>query len=164
MIDQLAGRLTDYEGAPSRARCFAHILNLVVKSVMHQFDIRKKKGNETHDEELRELAGDIEEEERLTQAQFEATLDPDDDETLEDNNKGWVDGREDMEEEELEELEESVRPICFLLTKVGGEHASAVQFYLTISHASDSQTCVCNQKFVHHRPSSVVLHRRKPVA
>ena len=55
-----------------------------------------KKGNEvagdsTHNEELRDLAGDIEEEEQLTQAQFEATLDPDDDKTLEYNNKGWVD-------------------------------------------------------------------------
>ena len=52
--------------------------------------------------------------------------DPDDG-PVEDNNNGWIDECEDMEEDELKDLEEKVQPIRFLLTKVGG-NSSAVQY------------------------------------
>ena len=35
-----------------------------------------------------------------------------------DNVEGWVDKREEMSEEQLEELEACVEPICLLLIKV----------------------------------------------
>jgi hypothetical protein len=93
---------------------------------MHQFDVPKKKWNEASND-LMDLAGDFEEEEMLTQVEFEGSQDLEDDSPTRDNNEGWVDERDDMAEEELEDLEESVQPIRFLLTKVG-EHASAVQY------------------------------------
>jgi hypothetical protein len=34
------------------------------------------------------------------------------------NDEGWVDEREEMAEEDIDELEENVQPIQFLLTKV----------------------------------------------
>jgi hypothetical protein len=122
MIDRLAGRLVDFPGAPNRTRCFTHILNLVVKSIMHQFDLPKKKWHEkeskTHDD-LMSLAGDFEYEELQTQFELEGPKDGQDDEAaVEDNYEGWVDEREHLREEDLEELEEVVQPIRFLLTKV----------------------------------------------
>jgi hypothetical protein len=39
MIDELAGQLQDFPGEANHAQCFTHILNLVVKSIMHQFDV-----------------------------------------------------------------------------------------------------------------------------
>jgi hypothetical protein len=125
MIDQLAANLVDFPGASNRARCFAHILNLVVKSIMRQFDMPKKRWDSTSDEDLEKLAGNIEAEEDATRAEEDIPEDG----PIQDNEEGWVDERDDMTEEDIEELEESVRPIRFLLTKVGEKTcASAVQY------------------------------------
>ncbi len=132
MIERLAGRLEDFPGAPNRARCFTHILNLVVKSIMHQFELPKKKwyekDKETYDD-LMSLAGDIEEEELETQCEQEGAQDDEDnDEPPQDNEEGWIDEREEMDKEELEELEANVGPTRVLLTKVCESLASAVQY------------------------------------
>ena len=39
MIDKLAKLLEEFPGAANRTRCFTHILNLVAKSIMKQFDL-----------------------------------------------------------------------------------------------------------------------------
>ncbi|KAI0269523.1 hypothetical protein BGY98DRAFT_924319, partial [Russula aff. rugulosa BPL654] len=44
-----------------------------------------------------------------------------------DNNEGWVDEQDDMSEEEINKLKESIQPIRVLLIKV------------------NLQTCICNQ-------------------
>jgi hypothetical protein len=121
MIDKLARRLLDFPGRSNRARCFTHILNLVVKSIMHQFDVPSTKSAVTDKwtHELNELAGDIEAEELETQAEEENSQDELDEEgPCPDNDEGWVDERDDMSEEEINELEESIQPIRVLLTKV----------------------------------------------
>jgi len=38
MLNELGKLVEAFPGAPNQARCFLHILNLVAKSVMHQFD------------------------------------------------------------------------------------------------------------------------------
>ncbi|KAI0743016.1 hypothetical protein C8Q80DRAFT_1081465, partial [Daedaleopsis nitida] len=38
MITRLAALLPDFDGPPNRVRCFAHVLNLVAKSLIRQFD------------------------------------------------------------------------------------------------------------------------------
>lgn len=125
MIDQLAANLIDFPGASNRARCFAHILNLVVKSIMRQFDMPKKRWDATTDESLEKLAGNIEAEEDATRAEEDIPEDG----PIQDNDEGWVDERDEMTEEDIEELEENVRPIRFLLTKVGEKTcSSAVQY------------------------------------
>ena len=43
MIESLADIMLDFDGEPNRARCLAHIINLVVKIILRQFDIPKKK-------------------------------------------------------------------------------------------------------------------------
>jgi hypothetical protein len=87
---------------------------------MRQFDVPKKRWDADLDEAthgLLNLAGDIEAEELDTQAD---AAEQDELETGPscDNDEGWIDEREDMLQEELDELEESVQPMRVLLTKV----------------------------------------------
>ena len=61
MIAELAKTLPNFTEV-AHTRCFLHIVNLVAKSVLRQFDIRKKRDDEHLDkaeQELRNLAGDV---------------------------------------------------------------------------------------------------------
>jgi hypothetical protein len=121
MIETLEVLIDDFPGAANQTRCFLHILNLVVKSILRQFDLPKKKdhsANDWHDEndetidlaaeELLKLAGDVD---------FEGNLMVNDEEE-DDNDEGWIDEREEMTAGELRELSASVAPVSLLLTKV----------------------------------------------
>ena len=69
MIEELEGLLDDFPGAANQMRCFTHIINLVVKSILHQFDIPKAKANEALTnaaQTLLDIANDIEIEEAET--------------------------------------------------------------------------------------------------
>ena len=122
MIEELANLLDDFPGPANQTRCFLHILNLVVKSIIRQFDLPKsKKTSDDGDEddpmldaatiELLKLAGDIDLEEQITASAS-------DDEAADDEEEGWVDKHKDMTEDELKELAASVQPVRLLLTKV----------------------------------------------
>ena len=115
MIEELESLLDDFLGAANHARCFTHILNLVVKSIMKQFDLPLAKKDNITDEVMMELlrvAGNIEEEEVAMIQDSEGG----DDEN--DNTEGWIDEWLNMSEEELDELEDAIQPVHFLLTKV----------------------------------------------
>jgi hypothetical protein len=118
MINELAIQLDNFPESVSRVQCFAHILNLVVKSIMCQFDIPEKKKGEVADEatlELQKLAGDIERKE----SSFPCVVwQEDGEEASRDNMKGWVDERDEMDTDELQALDNAIQPIRFLLTKV----------------------------------------------
>ena len=75
MVESLEELIDDFPGAANQTRCFLHILNLVVKSILKQFDLpKKKKASHNNDEidkdidkgldqaveELLKLAGDLE--------------------------------------------------------------------------------------------------------
>jgi hypothetical protein len=119
MIEELAMLIDDFPGPANQTRCFLHILNLVVKSIIRQFDLPKKKKTSADDDnlddldnataELLRLAGDIDLEEELM---------ADSDDGEDDNVDGWIDEREEMTEDELRELAASVGPVRLLLTKV----------------------------------------------
>ena len=122
MVKELANLLDDFPGPANQTRCFLHILNLVVKSIIRQFDLPKsKKTSDDEDEddptldaataELLKLAADIDLEEQIT-------VSAGDDEVTDDDDEGWIDEREDMTEDELKELAASVQPVRLLLTKV----------------------------------------------
>jgi hypothetical protein len=123
MIETLGDLIDDFPGAENQTRCFLHVLNLVVKSILKQFDLpkskEKKKNGDDDDngnaeiidqavEELLKLAGDIDSEGELMAS----------DEEEDDNDDGWIDECEDMTEDELRELSASVAPVRLLLTKV----------------------------------------------
>jgi hypothetical protein len=118
MINKMDTMLTRFSSV-NRTCCFAHILNLVAKSLLKQFDVKqdeKKDGDLNDDEQmLLAIAGDIEEEEQIM-AQENNTKDRDteDDDSLE----GWVDEVEALTDEERENLQESIWPIKRMLVKV----------------------------------------------
>jgi phosphopantothenoylcysteine synthetase/decarboxylase len=115
MIEELAILVDDFPGPANQTRCFLHILNLVVKSIIQQFDLPTSNDDDENmgKKELLKLAGEIEHEEEIT-----ASDGGEGDAIDDDNNEGWVDERDEMTEEELHELEESIQPVRLLLTKV----------------------------------------------
>jgi hypothetical protein len=121
MIDALAGLLVAFPGSANRTRCFTHILNLVVKVILRQFDVPKAKAGEALDaasQALADLAGDIDMEEEA----MDGGGDGDDDDV--DEDEGWFDPRNGMSQEEREELDDSVRPVRLVLVKVSSNSAT----------------------------------------
>ena len=115
MIDELELVLEDFPGAVNRTRCFTHILNLVAKSVMKQFDLLKAKAGEALTaaaQALSTLAGDIETEEAEMGGDMAEDCDEEDDED------GLADAQDDMSPEELEELDKTLQPVRLVLVKV----------------------------------------------
>ena len=106
-----------------RTRCFLHILNLVAKSMLKQFELPKKKAEDFTEEErevlgdLAELGKDLDIEEFATrQAEeddVEVDIAPDDD----DEELDWVEEVQ-LTEEESRRLREQVKPISRMLIKV----------------------------------------------
>ena len=118
MIDKLAIQLDNFPRSVSQVRCFTHILNLVVKSIMRQFNVPDKKKGDITDKatrELHRLAGNIEHEELLSQSGIEQQ---DGDVGSMDNVEGWIDEWNEMDADELMALESAIQPVRFLLTKI----------------------------------------------
>jgi hypothetical protein len=114
MIDKLESRLIDFPGASNHAQCFTHILNLVVKSIMHQFDVRSYITNDRY--ELASDAGDIDPEQIELEVKQEDYCN--DKPENPDNADRWIDERDGMDDKNKEVLEDKIQPIHFLLTKV----------------------------------------------
>ena len=103
MVKELEKTLVNFPGEASRTHCFCHIINLVAKSVITQFDVP----NDAN------LAGQMEVEEARQQLEDkQENKDTDDD-------KGWVDERAEMSAVELVVLDCDVFPARRVLTKVG---------------------------------------------
>ena len=86
-----------------------HVLNLVVKSIIKQFDLPNSKSGMIFDDatkELLSLAGNIEFEEDELSRDGEDGIAGEDDSV-----EGWIDERTSMDEEDLEELEKKVEPV-----------------------------------------------------
>ena len=114
MIEELANLLDNFPGAANQTRCFTHILNLVVKSILAQFELPKNKANIPN--EILNMAEELELEDEILAKEGEGGDEEDDD-----NVEGWIDEREQMSEHQLEELEARVEPIRLLLNKVSHE-------------------------------------------
>ena len=118
MVLELDDRLVNFSPV-NRTRCFTHILNLVSKSLLKQFDIKRedKQNDDLDDDEksLLALAENIEEEE-LSMAKEN---DEEDGEMGEDDDlNGWVNEVAALTPRERDDLERSIRPIKRMLVKV----------------------------------------------
>lgn len=114
MIEELEENIEEFPGSINHTRCFLHVINLIVKTVLRIFDLPKKKANTDNEEaktELLQLAGDLEIEEMDARKEFDG-------EEEEDAVEGWIDEREEMTAREREELDVSVGPLRLMLTKV----------------------------------------------
>jgi hypothetical protein len=125
MIEHLATLIDTFPGASNQTRCFAHILNLVVKSILRQFEAPKTKGKAVDESAAKELAAVVDEIDFDDEAsdsgrnEGEGDVDDDvDDEVVDDDNDGLPDERDDLSEQELLSHKESVKPIRVVLTKV----------------------------------------------
>jgi len=118
MITELADMVGHFGGKTAQTCCFLHVVNLVAKSLLKQFDVPKKQADEylgSSETELRAIAEEIEVEDEATIAE-NGDGDPNADDI--DDLDGWTDEVGNMTEEEQEELEENIRPIRFVLVKV----------------------------------------------
>src|ERR1700728_626640 len=117
MIDELGDLIESFPGDANRARCFNHVIALVAKSAIRQFNVPKGQADAALDKaerELRDLAQGIDIEDEMTQGEWEIPGDDDDEE----NGDGWVDEVAALSIADCEELEANVRPIRLVLVKV----------------------------------------------
>ena len=163
MIDEMKTLLTEFTGPAGRMRCFAHIINLIAKTVIRQFDMPTAKDKAAASEvlnELRTLAGDIELEEMISQASKSKDGDKDDDD--DDNDEGWINEREDMDQWELDELEADVQPVRKVLVKVrvtsSDVHSAPSNMLTNNCHRPTvaPQGVICDKKLNDHYPAKMV--------
>ena len=121
MIEHLAVLVDAFPGAPNQTRCFAHILNLVVKSVLRQFEAPKK-GKELADvvdHVVMEIDNDNDDKDEGDGSDNEGgsnECEDVDDEVVDDDEDGLL--PDEMSEEESLRVKERVKPIRLVLTKV----------------------------------------------
>jgi hypothetical protein len=115
MINELADRVAHFSGKNSQTCCFLHIVNLVAKSLIREFDTSKKQANELPDLGDEDLDDDTPSDSTIQEATLAEDLSGDADE---DNTDGWVDEVENLSEHERGALEESIRPVKLILVKV----------------------------------------------
>ncbi len=118
----------------NHTRCFLHVNNLVARTLVRQFDVPRAKatanGNiddesDDPDQEIRDLAGDIDLEERQTR---EALLEEADEEIEpDDTTDEWVDEMAALSQAEREKLQNSIRPLQMILVKVSKKSKSVTQ-------------------------------------
>lgn len=121
MIKKLVDLLPDFPGEVNRVRCFAHVLNLVAKSLIRQFDAeadREEADVGADERELLELTQDLEDEERITRAEAAVANSNKEGEDEADDADDEVDAMAEMSEEEREEFVRNVRPVKLVLAKV----------------------------------------------
>ncbi len=120
MIERLAELIDNFPGTANQTRCFTHILNLVAKSVLCQFEALKAKGIDSINDAIKELVAvsDELEDEGDDMAVDEEGEEDGDNEGDDNDDDGLPEEREGMSQEQLAELEASVQPIQLVLTKV----------------------------------------------
>jgi hypothetical protein len=116
MIDSLGQILKTFPGDTNGARCFNHVVALVAKRVVQQFDVGKGQADLALDEaeqQLQDLAKGINIEERLAQANKDAGGDEEDNNVDDDSDE-----TDDLSPEAQAELEVNTRPVRLVLVKV----------------------------------------------
>ena len=118
MIEELTKFVEDFPGEANRMRCFLHIVNLVAKSLLKQFDIPAKNADAAISEaerELQEMTADLEMEELVAELEAGATQES----KGNDNEADVVEVADVLDnEEEIATHRESIRPVRLALTKV----------------------------------------------
>ena len=120
MIEELANLLDNFPEEPNRTRCFTHILNLVAKSIIKQFDVPKAHADEVLDDVAKELAAlavDLDIEEWISREDTSGDGEDDADKDDDDDDDGWTGVHDGLSSEEREALYESLQPVCLVLAK-----------------------------------------------
>jgi hypothetical protein len=126
MINEISNIIKTFSGDKNRARCFNHVVALVVNSTVHQFDVPKGLANAVLDvveRELQELAEGIDIEDKQTQDEWQGL---DDEGGKGDDIEGWVDEVAPLLVADRAELKENIKPVKLVLVKVSFYFASTV--------------------------------------
>jgi hypothetical protein len=115
IIIKLSDLIKSFPGNTSHGWCFNHVIALVTKNSIHQFDILKGQADAALDKAERDLAEGIDIEGKVTQGEWEV---PNDNDKGEEDGDGWVDEVAALSIADHEELEANVRPIRLVLVKV----------------------------------------------
>ena len=118
MVEELELSLKDFSVA-NQTRCFMHIVNLIAKLFLKQFDAKKRRGEANDDDvDLDQLVTEVE----LDKSQ---AVNEGEDEEEDNDIDGWVNEVEELTDEEKRELLESIKPIKRVLFKVSAppEHS-----------------------------------------
>ena len=120
MIEHLAVLVDTFPGTANQTRCFAHILNLVVKSILCQFEGPKKGrvGADVATEIDGDNDNDDEESDSGSNEGGGNECEDVDDDVVDDDDDDDEEEVDEMSEEELLSVKEKVRPIRLVLTKV----------------------------------------------
>jgi hypothetical protein len=114
MIDELNGIVASFQVDVSHVRCFNHVIALVAKWLIHQFDVLKGVADDAAlddvEQMLRELAEGIDNEEYHMQAEQDADNDEDS------MDKGGLEEL-NLSHEELDKLDENTWPVKLVLVK-----------------------------------------------
>jgi hypothetical protein len=133
MIEELPDLIDGFPGAPNHTRCFNHIVALVAKRIVRQFDVASGGDSDTVGEaerELRELAEGLDVEEATAQREQDISDDGGDGD---DDDDVWHD---DLSAIDRQALNESLRPVRTLLVKV------SIRFAIEILDLPASQSFV----------------------
>ena len=162
MSEHLASEVMSYSSV-NRTRCFNHILNLVGRALLKQFDIKKvhaTDGSEDlsqEEQDLLDLAQGINDEElTMPEGSYEGDdgdgdreIEPDDIGDIEEIEK-WVDEvSSELTEEERQELVENIRPVSRVLVKVCPSRSLT---WLRLTGPSASQTGIRARQLNNYPP------------
>jgi hypothetical protein len=132
MVDELEDLIKECRGSETRTRCFDHIINLVAKSTIQQFDSRNVSNNEA-DKELRDLAEGLELEEMVTLAEKNVVEKDGEDSEEDDFDMDTIDEQIRLTEAERVRLDESFRPVKMMLVKVGARKLCRINTHLAVT-------------------------------
>ena len=133
MVESMATIMSHFSGEANRARCLAHIVNLVAKIILRQFDMSKKKkkknlpdetdtANDANKDQEDEDPDDFDEqEERILDKEEKEMEEGDDDDDVQEDSTSLERDIEIMEaamEDEIEEVVRNVKPVRQVLYKV----------------------------------------------
>ncbi|GBE84423.1 hypothetical protein SCP_0604020 [Sparassis crispa] len=111
MIDELAKLIESFQGQANHARCFNHIMNLMAKTFLCQFDVPKGKTKDALDDAERAL---IELAKGLNMGEEDGH-----EENAPNNINGWKDECLGLTSEECKVLDMSIQPVKLILVKPG---------------------------------------------
>lgn len=112
MVEHMEDTVDSFDGQDAHGKCFGHVVNLAARSVTSLFDTPKKKKADAvnlAEQALFELADQLEDDDYA-----ELGLDSEDIRDLE----GWIDERDEMDDEARASLEASVLPSRTVIVKV----------------------------------------------
>ena len=121
MIDSLSDLVPAFTGPKNQTCCFLHVINLISKSLLCQFDTAKMDLNGSGELEDEELNLD-----EINDGNGNGVEDEGNDDNNEtDNNEGWVDESKKLLARDLEELKRTTCPVKAALLKVQTSHKIA---------------------------------------